>query len=484
MKHLIVAMFLVSVITACSRSEEPRGSLPVITEIAMEEKLLETAKRLPGFGGMYFDDNGDLNVYLVEDVAGLRGEKLKARHDQVQKVLSDVFGRELLSQGRVQRDQDAAKPITGDPAKIILIKGDFNAIQLAGWRAEANSVLEVPGIVFTDLDERHNRIKIGIAPGASREQAQALLKQKGIPAAAVLFEETQPVRFHASLRDHVRPMPGGVQLEADTGVFSYKICTMGFNVIRSGVSGFITNSHCTTTQGGSENTDFHQPNDPWWTEGNKVGDETADPEYFVGGLCPSGRRCRFSDSAFVDYSVGRGRDIVRTTGWNNGSLTISSTNTRLTIVGELSSWVDGSELDKIGRTTGWSYGRVNGTCQNINVADTNITLFCQHRVNRIAGGTHRMSDNGDSGSPVFRWLGSTVMLSGILWGGPDDGSSFVFSPINQIEQELGALTTFNFPTPQPPSGGLCTSGKKCCEWEMIGGKPKCIICVPTNAQCP
>lgn len=117
MKHLIVAMFLVSVITACSKSEEPRGSLPVITEIAMEEKLLETAKRLPGFGGMYFDDNGDLNVYLVEDVAGLRGEKLKARHDQVQKVLSDVFGRELLSQGRVQRDQDAAKPITGGPPR-------------------------------------------------------------------------------------------------------------------------------------------------------------------------------------------------------------------------------------------------------------------------------------------------------------------------------------------------------------------------------
>ena len=123
MKYLIFVMVLVSALTACSRSEEPRGSLPVITEIVLDEKLLETAKRLPGFGGMYLDDNGDLNVYLVENVAGLSGEKLKARQNQVQQVLTEVFGKELLSQGRVKRDQDATKATTGSPTKIKLIKG-------------------------------------------------------------------------------------------------------------------------------------------------------------------------------------------------------------------------------------------------------------------------------------------------------------------------------------------------------------------------
>ncbi|MCK4489471.1 MAG: hypothetical protein KAU23_04380, partial [Anaerolineales bacterium] len=49
------------------------------------------------------------------------------------------------------------------------------------------------------------------------------------------------------------------------------------------------------------------------------------------------------------------------------------------------------------------------------------------------------------GSPVFEWLGAYANLAGILWGGPDDGSSFVFSPMNQIEQELGALTTYDPP---------------------------------------
>src|SRR5262249_26932385 len=179
----------------------------------------------------------------------------------------------------------------------------------------------------------------------------------------------------STLRSHVRPLPGGVQIEADTGATSFKTCTMGFNAIRAGVSGFVTNSHCTTTRGGSNGTDFHQPDDPWWTERNKVGDEIADPNYFTEGACPANRRCRFSDSAFIDYSIARGSNIARTTGRNNGSLTISSTNPRLTIVGEMSSWIDGSELDKIGRTTGWTFGAVNGTCQNVNVTDTDIMLL-------------------------------------------------------------------------------------------------------------
>jgi hypothetical protein len=45
---------------------------------------------------------------------------------------------------------------------------------------------------------------------------------------------------------------------------------------------------------------------------------------------------------------------------------------------------------------------------------------------------------GDSGLPVFSGT-SNVTLLGILWGG--SGSQFVYSPIANIEQELGALTT-------------------------------------------
>lgn len=94
----------------------------------------------------------------------------------------------------------------------------------------------------------------------------------------------------------------------------------------------------------------------------------------------------------------------------------------------------GQTVNKIGRTTGWSQGPVTSVCVNTNVSGTTITQFCQTNVSATVG-------SGDSGSPVFAiGGGDNVTLLGILWGG-SGSSSFVFSPINQVEQELGALTT-------------------------------------------
>jgi PKD repeat protein len=47
---------------------------------------------------------------------------------------------------------------------------------------------------------------------------------------------------------------------------------------------------------------------------------------------------------------------------------------------------------------------------------------------------------GDSGSPVFRVTGTnTAELVGILWGGNSSGDMFVFSPLKNIQDELGSL---------------------------------------------
>jgi hypothetical protein len=78
---------------------------------------------------------------------------------------------------------------------------------------------------------------------------------------------------------------------------------------------------------------------------------------------------------------------------------------------------------------------VTNTCVNTNVSGTNITQLCQNFVSATVG-------SGDSGSPVFIiGSGDDVALVGILWGS-SGSNSFVFSPISQVEQELGALTTF------------------------------------------
>jgi len=94
----------------------------------------------------------------------------------------------------------------------------------------------------------------------------------------------------------------------------------------------------------------------------------------------------------------------------------------------------GTIVNKVGRTTGWSQGRVTATCMTVNVGGTNITLFRQTLVQATVGA-------GDSGSDVFAInSGNNVTLEGVLWGG--SGSSiFVFSPLANVKQELGALTT-------------------------------------------
>jgi hypothetical protein len=165
----------------------------------------------------------------------------------------------------------------------------------------------------------------------------------------------------------------------------------------------------------------------------------ADPAFFRNADgCPRGRRCRYSDSNFseagpaVVFALG---GIAKTTGPNNGSLEIAG---EFAITAEGAATV-GQTANKVGRTTGWTHGTVTRTCVNTSVAASNIVLLCQdfveNQVQIVAG--------GDSGSPVFRInTNGGVTLLGNLWGGTSSGTLFVYSPIANIEQELGALTTF------------------------------------------
>jgi hypothetical protein len=78
---------------------------------------------------------------------------------------------------------------------------------------------------------------------------------------------------------------------------------------------------------------------------------------------------------------------------------------------------------------------VVATCATVNVSGTDITQICQTIVTATVGA-------GDSGSDVFTITsGTNVRLSGVLWGGSTDGTTFVFSPFANVTGELGGLTT-------------------------------------------
>jgi hypothetical protein len=291
------------------------------------------------------------------------------------------------------------------------------------------AVMALGGTVFADHDERANKLVFGVEnanaiPGVSRALA-ALGASSGDYAIVV----TEPIRQlqAVTLQSRFRPTQAGSQIH-----FGQYVCTMGFNVDHAGGRSFITNSHCTNTQGGTEGTTYAQPTrtvDP-----TVIATEAADPAYFKGGVCPRGKLCRYSDASRALYSstVASNRgDILKTTGANNGSLTVAGVFAVTSQDNTTSNFGIGTVLNKVGRTTGWSQGPVSRTCVNTNVSASRIHQLCQTFVDANVAG-------GDSGSPVFKITsGDNVELVGILWGGGT--GYYVMSPLKQIVQELGAL---------------------------------------------
>jgi hypothetical protein len=310
--------------------------------------------------------------------------------------------------------------------------GQDRQAQMADWFSRGSpAALAVAGAVFADHDEQRGRLVFGVEHAAARRGIQRALAAQGIPEDAYEVRITEPIYQVATLRDRWRPTQGGIQIH-----FGQFLCTLGFNADDGTERSFITNSHCTNTQGGVESTQYYQPTST--VDPTVVATEVEDPKYFRGGACPRGRKCRYSDASRALYSSGvastRGV-IAKTSGPNTGSLDVTG-QFNVTAQDNTSTSYSGT-MNKVGRTTGWTQGTVTNTCVNVNVSGTNITQLCQTIVQSsavIVGG-------GDSGSGVFQVSGGdNVTLVGILWGGSSDGTLFVFSPLKNIRDELGAIT--------------------------------------------
>lgn len=322
--------------------------------------------------------------------------------------------------------QDSSNPV--EPAGGLGSRAASQDALAAAFGRVSPEVMALPGTVFADHDETVNKLVFGVENSHAIPGVQRVLAARGIPAADYEIQITEPIRQLATLRDRFRPTQAGIQIH-----FSNYVCTMGFNVDHAGGRSFITNSHCTKTQGGTEGTVYYQPSSS--IDPGVIATEADDPVYFKGGVCPRGKKCRYSDASRALYSSSvtsiRG-DILKTTGANNGSLTVAGSFTVNSQDNTTKNFATGMILNKVGRTTGWSQGPVSRTCVNTNVQGSQVHQLCQTFVDAAVNG-------GDSGSPVFRITsGDNVQLVGILWGG---GSSYyVMSPLSQIQQELGALT--------------------------------------------
>jgi hypothetical protein len=406
--HALVAGALLLAV-ACSDQHEP-ATPDSETESSSAQGAVQgdsddpisLGRKVRGFGGFYLDTQGAPVIYLRD----------AAQSGNAERALAPFL---------------AARGLAASQLRVVPAQYDW--VQLERWFVQASAeVLAGPGGVFVDADEASNKVRIGVERG-SIARIRGIVARLGIPDDAVVVQEAEPIRYAATLRDRVRPVVGGLQIN-----FPRFLCTLGFNAIRSGQSSFITNSHCTNTQGGTEGTPYWQPLES--VDPVQIGTEVDDPEYVKGtgeNGCPNGRRCRFSDASRAAYAPNIGFTlgaIARTTGPNNGSITIDG---GFSITREGNASV-GETVNKVGRTTGWTRGRVTNTCVNTGVFGSNVVQLCQTFVSAGVGA-------GDSGSPVFIERGRGVILAGILWGG-SGSTTYVYSPLSNIERELGALTTF------------------------------------------
>lgn len=417
----LAAVFMIVLLASCSdQGPTEQRNPPVSPNISslvgngqsegIDQEFERIARNVPSFGGFFKDPTGRVVVYL----RNMKDQKNAGV--AVRQALADRVG------------VSASSAIRFLPAR-------FDVVQLLTWKRRALPVLSLPGSVFVDLDETINRVRVGVEDGVALGSVRAALTSLGMPPEAVVVEHTAPIVLQTDLRSFVRPLLGGLQLTVpDISAF----CTLGFNATRAGVVGLVTASHCSTTQGGVNGSQYYQPILQKVPPSN-VGMETVDPLFLASAGCPPTRICRNSDALFArKANTVFASEVARTTvegTSGSGSLTLG---TRVALTGKLTSPVVGTVVRKTGRSTGTTVGQVAASCQTVNVAGSNRTLFCQDFVSAA-------SQAGDSGSPVwFLTSAGSAQLVGIQWGAncgpPGICTQYVYSPIAGIEADLGALS--------------------------------------------
>jgi hypothetical protein len=402
-----------------------------------ERTFAEIAQEVPSYGGHFLDKSGTLTAYIVDD--------------------ADINPARGALQRRVQAGASGRlRPPPGVAySRIAILKGAYTYQQLSDWRDLVFEQLlgKVAGVVTDDLDEARNRVTIGIVPG-QETTVQPLVLQRlaalGVPAEAIRFLSERGPSPQSAVRKTTFPpsdlrvfsddLVGGLQISFFKDATQYD-CTLGYTAqLADGSHALITASHCSSVKfSGPDGTAYFQP---YQGGSPSIGTELYDP---AGGTCPALWPCstyRFSDASIVQVNSSRGwrrgliaRPVSRVSG-SAGPTNVSSVNPYLYVTAVAGTDVlSGFEVDKIGRTTGWTYGPVDRTC--VDYMPGGFDWDFDGQMTRCAYTATMTLDGGDSGSPVFTYDGRDgAWAVGILFGA--SGNAAYFSKWMYVNSELSA----------------------------------------------
>jgi hypothetical protein len=408
-----------------------------------EAAFEQVSKTVPSFAGYYLE--GDNLIVAVTD-----STRSQAAEGAVRQVLAASLPAKAARR--------LAQP------SVVGRHAQYTFLQLRDWRdqIEQGVFFALDDAASIDLDEVSNRVVIGLATGSRRAELEQWLARSVVPHEAVKIQIVGRTVPNTNLTDYLRPVMGGL---ANTATFNGAVqatplCTFGFNGQYQGTNVVVTNSHCTSTLFGNDATPtlFYQ-NIVW--PGDLVGNEWYDPPSFCvfPGTCG-----RYSDAAMIAYGAGVSfqlasiaRPLSHSDTWGvAGSVVIDASNPHFNITGEQVYPVAGDFVDKVGYKTGWTRGRLNNTCVDVQATDGGWR-FCSDKAAYF-------TDHGDSGSPVFTdpGDGNSITLVGINWG--SDPSQADFSPLGGIRRDFGFITTFNPPLIASMTGPSTARPNVTCTW--------------------
>ena len=362
---------------------------------SIDDIFVRLSDRFEGFAGAYQNENGHLVLVSTQP------ESARSTRDG---LVADLF-----DMARV--DFESRSVLLS--REVLIQEATYTFTELAIYRdvVETNLRGEIP-LVLTDVDESRNVVLIGLDETSSiaTGDVESMLANIGIPAEAVAFERVarpravgsdmrDPDRSVLQLTDYVRPLAGGLQIDTDGR------CTLGVPVWYgnpgSQTRGFLTASHCTKHVGVNYGRSFGQE---WYS--SLIGTEYEDPPLTNCG--PSSTGCYMTDVALIDLNSAHDNSTNTLTGKVYLTDYSSSTGSGgMTVTGEPVSlnWTQapfmGLDVNKVGRTTGWTTGEITGTCFTIPYDVRHPDDEFRSTVLPCAIRTNTPVNVGDSGSALF-----------------------------------------------------------------------------------
>lgn len=425
-----------------------------------ESLFAELTKSAPTSAGFFFDASGRIVVNVTSPTDG---------------PMAVVAVRNFLARGDIVLPNPVAVSVLWRP-----VRHSFS--ELAAIRALLfDSAYAQLNLASLDLDEARNLVSVGTAStkqAAVAASINSLLSRNKADSSAVAVAEGKATQLSMragwlgyftwwNLTAQGDPVVAGLEVGSTVG--GGWGCSVGFiaDYPSGGGRGLVTASHCTTYVGGSIwAVDGYAANQH--PAGPFIGNEVGDPPPWGCGVF---HLCRRSDDSFYRNMSSRvlERGLIARPNAIGGSLDWDPGQPYFIIVGS-SNGLQGQELWKIGRVSGWRVGTITNTCVNFNL--TGYWPPGYERTVVCGAEATNFNEHGDSGGPLFLSAGGPyVYLSGTTMGRPEGTNYTRFSTMSQIQLDFAnTLGVDRLPTLGAPvvAGSILGSTPRL-SWSAIGG---------------